>query len=131
MATTNVVWATHADTNETLKSRWYGEWPVGNQPELMPHDATLNWDVDCSLDMHILLTSQLDNDNPEKFRKDTANHILKAIMQLYDPKTGVVLSSKRIIEDCEWILQSAYIIVKAGGKIVPGLVNRNCWNMDF
>ena len=46
-------------------------------------------------------------------------------MQLYDPKRGVVPSSRGIIEDCEQVLQSAYTIVEAGGKIVPGLVNRN------
>ena len=121
----DVVWATNADTNKTLKSRRYGERPVGDQPELMPHDASLNWDLDCSLNMHVLLTAHLPNDHPEKFRKDTPNHISKAVMQLYDPKTGVVPSSRRIIEDYEQVLQSAYTIVEAGGKIVPGLVNRN------
>ena len=121
----NVVWATNEETKETLVSRRYGERPVGDQPELMPHDASLNWDVDCSLNMHVLLTAHLSNDDPEKFRKDTPKNISEAIMKLYDPDTGVVPSSKRIIQDCERVIQSAQTIVSAGGKIVPELVNRN------
>lgn len=114
-----------AQQEKTLTSKRYAGRPVGNQPELMPLDASLNWDIDCSLNMHVLLTTHLPNTHPEKFRKDTPLRISQAIMKLCHPETGVVPSSRRIIQDCYRVLDSAVTIVKAGGKIVPGLVNRN------
>jgi hypothetical protein len=114
-----------AEKNTTLTSKRYARRPVGNQPELMPLDASLNWDIDCALNMHVLLTADLPNDHPDKFRKDTPLRISQAITKLCHPVTGVVPSSKRIVQDCNRILTSAVAIVEAGGKIVPGLVNRN------
>ena len=111
--------------NKTVTSRNYKERPVGDQPEMMPLDASLNWDIDSSLNMHSLLTAHLDKTHKYKFRKDTPNEISKAIMKICHPVTGVVPTSKRIIEDCRRVVKSAMTIVKAGGKIVPGLVNRN------
>jgi hypothetical protein len=111
--------------NVTLSSKRYKGRPVGNQPELMPLDASLNRDIDCSFDMHVLLTAHLKNDDPRKFRKDTPKNISKAILKLYDPITGVVPKPNRIIEDCWRVISSLKTIVEAGGKIVPGLVNRN------
>ena len=108
-----------------LTSRRYKHRPVGNQPELMPLDASLNRDIDCSFDMHVLLTAHLKRDDPRKFRKDTPKNISKAILKLYDPVTGVVPRPKRILEDCWRVISSLKTIVEAGGKIVPGLVNRN------
>ena len=108
-----------------LTSRRYKHRPVGNQPELMPLDASLNRDIDCSYDMHVLLTAHLDKEDPRKFRKDTPKHISKAILKLYDPITGVVPRPKRILEDCWRVVSSLKTIVEAGRKIVPGLVNRN------
>ena len=110
---------------KTVTSRHYKDRPVGDSPEMMPLDASLNWDIDCSLCMHVLLTSHLENENPLKFRKDNPGQISKAIIKLYHPETGVVPNSKRIVEDCERIVKSAMTIVKAGGGIVPGLCNRN------
>ena len=98
---------------------------MGDSPEMMPLDASLNWDIDCSLYMHVLWTSHLENTNPLKFCKDNPGQISKAILKLYHPETGIVPSSKRIVEDCERIVKSAMTIVKAGGGIVPGLCNRN------
>lgn len=111
--------------NKIVSSKNYRERPVGDQPELMPLDASLNWDIECSLKMHVLLTAHLDRNHKHKFRMDTPKEISKAIMKICDPVSGVVPSSKRIIEDCKRVVKSAMTIVKAGGKIVPGLVNRN------
>ena len=110
---------------KTVKSKSYSERPVGDQPELMPLDASLNWDIDTSLNMHVLLTAHLDRNHKDKFRKDTPMEISKAITKLCHPETGVVPNSKRIIQDCKRVVKSAKTIVKAGGKVVPGLVNRN------
>ena len=113
------------EKEKIITSKRYARRPVGNQPELMPLDASLNWDIDCSLNMHVLLTADLPNEHPDKFRKDTPMRISKAIQKLCHPTTGVVPSPRRIIQDCNRILTSALKIVEAGGKIVPGLVNRN------
>ena len=113
------------ESQKEVTSKNYGERPVGDQPELMPLDASLNWDIDCSLNMHVLLTAHLSRTHQHKFRKDTPKEISKAIMELCHPETGVVPNSKRIIEDCKRVVASAMAITKAGGKIVPGLVNRN------
>ena len=110
---------------EKKSSRRFKDRPVGNQPELMPLDASLNWDIDCSLNMHVLMTYHLKFENPLKFRKDNPSEISKAILKLYHPETGVVPSSKRIIEDVKRVLSSIKTIVEAGGKVVRGLVNRN------
>jgi hypothetical protein len=113
------------ETQCELSSKRYKNRPVGNQPELMPLDASLNRDIDCSFDMHVLLTAHLEKDDPRKFQKNTPKNISKAILKLYDPVSGVVPKSKRIIEDCWRVVSSLQTIVKAGGKIVPSLVNRN------
>jgi hypothetical protein len=42
------------------QSKDYEKQPVGgNQPELMPHDSSLNWDVEKSNDMHVLFNDTL------------------------------------------------------------------------
>ena len=116
---------TTAEDGKLKKSKSYKGRPGGDQPELMPLDASLNWDIDCSLNMHVLLTSHLERDHPMKFRKDTPKQISKGILKIYDPLNGVAPSSKRIIEDVKRVLTSLTAIVEAGGKVVPGIVNRN------
>ena len=75
--------------------------------------------------MHILLTAHLDQNHEHTFCKDTPQEILKAIMNICHPVTGVVPNSKRIIEYCKRVIKSAMTIVKAGGKIMQDLENRN------
>lgn len=50
--------ALNAEGMECTSGR-YANRPVGDQSELMSHDASLNWDVDCSNNLHVLLTSHL------------------------------------------------------------------------
>jgi predicted flap endonuclease-1-like 5' DNA nuclease len=110
---------------EVKKRKHYANRPVGDQPELMPHDSSLNWDVECSNNMHVILTSHLPYDDKRKIRKDTPNEIVKAITKLCHPVTGVVPTSRRIIEDVYRVVHCLKEIVKAGGGVVPNLVNRN------
>jgi hypothetical protein len=44
---------------------------------------------------------------------------------LYDPVNGVVPKSQRIVQDIKRVLFCIEEIVKAGGTVVPSLVNRN------
>jgi hypothetical protein len=106
-------------------SQQYANRPVGDQLELMPHDSSLNWDVDQSNNMHVLFTVHLKRDDPRKFSKSCPLEIAKAILRLYNPVNGVVPKSHRIVQDIKRVLFCIEEIVKAGGAVVPGLVNRN------
>jgi hypothetical protein len=106
-------------------SRNYKERPVGDCPELMPHDSSLNWDVNTSLNMHCIFTSHLPNDDERKIAKTTTSLIVTAMTKFCDPITGVVPKPHRIVQDCQRVLYCLEEIVAAGGAVVPGLVNRN------
>ena len=80
---------------KTIKSKGYSKRTVGDQPELMPLDASLNWDIDTSLNMHVLLTTHLDRNHKDKFCKDTPMEISKAITKLCYPEIGVMPNSKK------------------------------------
>ena len=112
------------------KSKNYANRPVGNQPELMPLDNSLNWDIDTSNDLHVLLTDHLPKTDPRKFCKSTPKEISRSIARLYDPVIGVVPCSRRIVQDCTRVITSLKSIVAAGGAIVPGLANRNGHRKD-
>jgi hypothetical protein len=103
----------------------YRERPVGDSPELMPHDSNLNWDVDVSNRMHVLFTKHLLNSDEQKIWLDTPKEITKAILKLYDPVTGVVPKPHRIVQDVLRVLYCLEEIVKARGAVVLGLANRN------
>jgi hypothetical protein len=113
------------DQGKPVVSTRYKQRPVGDSPELMPHDSSLNWDVDVSNRMHVLFTKHLPNSDERKIRLDTPKEITKAILKLYDPVTGVVPKPHRIVQDILRVLYCLNEIVKAGGGVVPGLVNRN------
>jgi hypothetical protein len=113
------------ENGKPVVSTRYRERPVGDSPELMPHDSSLNWDVDVSNRMHVLFTKHLPNSDERKIRLDTPKEITKAILKLYDPVTGVVLKPHRIVQDILRVLYCLEEIVKAGGAVVPGLANRN------
>ena len=114
------------EKKKNITSTRYGERPVGNQADVMPMDASLNQDILVNFDMHILLTDHLKNDDDRKYSKSTPKTISKAILKLYDPDNGVVPCSRRIIEDVSRVVNYALpMIVKAGGAVVPELVNRN------
>jgi hypothetical protein len=106
-------------------SRNYKERPVGDCPELMPHDSSLNWDMDMPLNMHCIFTSHLPNDDERKIAKTTTGLIAAAITKIRNPIIGVVPKSHRIVQDCQRVLYCLEEIVVAGGAVVPGLVNRN------
>ena len=112
------------------KSKNFGSRPVGNQPEIMPLDSSLNWDIESSNDIHCLLTDHLPRDDPRRFGKATPKEISKSIARLYDPVIGVVPCSRRIVQDCTRVLHALKMIVGAGGAIVPGLANRNGHRKD-
>jgi hypothetical protein len=103
----------------------YKKRPIGDQPELVPHDQSLNYDVDCSLSLHVMMTSHLEDSDPRNMSKRTPPEIVKCITLLCHPETGVVPKPVCIIQDIKKVPQCLAEIVRNGGLIVPGLVIRN------
>jgi hypothetical protein len=93
---------------------------LGDSPELMPLDETLNMDIHVSARYHVAITSHLENDNPLKFSFSTPKEISRAYLRIVNPNTGGAPSSRRVIQDCDKWLRSLEKIRKAGGKIVEG-----------
>ena len=100
---------------------------VGNSPEFMPLDNSLNNDVKKNHDFHCALTSHLAIDDERKFSNTTPKLISRGIRRLVEghlPDDGVP-SSKRIMEDCDRALDSMRTVCEHDGAMVPGLANRN------
>ena len=103
--------------------------PVGNSPELMCWDCTLNKDVDDEFNRHQAYTKQLNASDPLKFCKSTPTRIDSAYLRLVDPKNGLdfgVPTSARIIQDIQKCMGPNLIaIIEAKGAVVQELGNRN------
>jgi hypothetical protein len=67
----------------------YAGRPVGNSPEFMPWDSSLNKDVDDAFHRHRQLTIRLAPDSPYKFCFSTPNRLDSAYVRLMDPSHGV------------------------------------------
>ena len=109
-----------ATTNKRYKGR-----PVGDCPEAMPLDNSLFRDLRCSFDTHVVLTCMLPQDDARRFSKATPKIIIKALKRLWDPETGVVPSSNRIIQDIKRLKENLLLVIEADGAVVPGVVDRN------
>jgi hypothetical protein len=105
--------------------------PVGNSPEMMPMDASLNKDVDDGVHRHIVFTNHLPADDPRKFSMSTPKRGLHAYLRVWNTpavdgaaQEGGCPGSKRIIEDTDKFLFAIQEIRKFKGCIVPGLGER-------
>jgi|Transcript_29455 hypothetical protein len=100
--------------------------PTGDSPpENVPWDNSLNQDVHLSVDMHVAMTHDLEIGDPRKFDLSTPKRDTDAYCHiLIHPITEGVPSSKRIIRDCEKVLESMEIVRQAGGIKVDGVGNR-------
>ena len=59
-------------------TRWEGK-PVGNRPEFMPLDNSLNADIQYALSLHCAITSHLNDDDLRKFSMHTTLTICSGI----------------------------------------------------
>ena len=98
----------------------YDNRPVGNSPELMPLDASLNKDLKDCLNRHVLCTLKLSNSDPRKFDISTPKRISNAMHRIISG----ALSSTRIMQDCFRVLKSLQRIVQAKGVVVHGCGQR-------
>ena len=110
--------------NGCNKGTVYACRPVGNSPEFMPLDNSLNQDIQLSLSMHCAITAHLPDTDSRKFSMRTPNTIHEGISKIWGAE-GNVPSSKRIMQDCDKALDAFGTVFQAGGKMVPELANRS------
>ena len=67
--------------------------PVGNRPEWMPLDNSLNNDIQSSLSLHCAITAHLDDKDERKFSLATPKTIVSGINRIYGNEHGNVPSS--------------------------------------
>ena len=102
------------------RSRFFGH-PVGNSPELMIMDCSLNKDVQDELRRHVIYTAHLPEDDCRKFSMSTPLRLAHAVKRIYKNS----LSSKRIIQDTDKKQVSIQQIFEAKGIMLQNIGNRN------
>jgi hypothetical protein len=102
----------------------YAGRPVGNSPELMPWDCSLNQDLSTAVKQHIVYTASLPEDDERKFSMSTPKRGLSAYRRVYDPDTGGCPSSRRIIQDVDKVITSLEAINDCSGVVVQALGDR-------
>ena len=105
----------------------YSNRPIGNSPEMMPLDCSLNKDLHEGVGWLCALTSNLSSDDPKKFDKSTPKRARNAYPRAWDPRhePDGFPSSKRIVEDVEKVIyENLFKIYEARGAVVKGLGTR-------
>ena len=105
-----------------LKDRTsYAGRPVGNSPEFMPLDNSLNIDILHSLRFHCVLRRFfLDGEVTDKeernmsFSLSTPKEIARGLKRIWESKMGTP-SSVRIIQDVDLALKALEIVYRANG----------------
>ena len=99
--------------------------PVGNTPEVMPWDESLNRDVHCCVNRYESMSRWIKKDeHPDlwhkRFTRTNQKQMLYSYMRVLDPVTGVCPSSHRIIQSITkcWGVNIDKI-VEYKGAIVP------------
>jgi hypothetical protein len=89
--------------------------PLGNSPELMPLDASLNKDVDDGVARHCGITGFLKDNDPRKFLRDTPKRLNHAYVRVWEGWP----ESKRIVEDIDKFTLALHKIFEAKGVMIP------------
>ena len=104
---------------------------MGNIPEFMPWDASLNQDVHetvrrhCAMSRATLRRWLLSRDDARYFLIATPELAAELCTRLLHLITGVALTSKRILEDISGVLLATKIVCEKKGVYVPGLTEQN------
>ena len=100
--------------------------PVGNMPEVMCLDNSLNQDVHVAVESNVGATYFLPDNDTRKFSLTTPSHIIKGYKRVYCPSTAhsAIPSSRRIIQDVSKVIFALRCIVEARGNVVHGLATR-------
>ena len=100
---------------------YYGR-PVGNSPEIMPWDCSLNADVHSCVEFYSSVCKWIPKDHPlyaQRFSKASPKVMLHSYMRVLDPVTGVCPSSERIVQDITrcWGEHLDMICAEGGGAV--------------
>jgi hypothetical protein len=109
--------------NDEFGKRWWGR-PIGNSPELMPLDNSLNQDVHESVRTHVIVSLAAVSDDkrdPRLFSTATPKLGSSAYRRVFCPETGVSPRPDRIIQDVHKVVHACKEIHAAKGVYVPGL----------
>ena len=105
--------------------------PVGNSPEFMPLDNSLNRDILQSLRFHVVLSHSIidgkentDEESKLCFSFSTPREISRGLKRLWDSKMGTP-SLARIIQDVDLALKALEIVYRENGAAFEGLADRN------
>ena len=110
----------------------YAGCPVGNSPEFMPLENSLNRDILHCLRFHCILGRFVLNgegtDEEERnlcFSFSTPREIARGMKRIRDSKMGTP-SSAQMIQDVDLELKALEIVYLANGASVEGLADRRC-----
>lgn len=107
------------------KSTAFAHRPVGNSPEFMCLDNSLNKDIHESVKLHVAATFHLPKTDEKKFMIDTPKRIVSAYRRVHDPTYGGnVPSPLRIEQDVGKFIHSLKEVANANGAVVKGLASR-------
>lgn len=109
--------------NDEIGACWSGR-PVGNSPELMPLDNSLNQDLHESVRKHVsmsLIIRKLDASDPRLFSMATSKLTALAYQRIFHPVTGVSPRPTRIVQDINKVMHALKVIYEHEGVYVPGL----------
>mgnify|MGYP007048498132 CR=1 FL=1 len=121
---------------KTISERWlipkfklsentpYDRRPVGNSPEFMPLDNSLNNDIQSSHLHHCIATAHLPSTDVRKYSLSTPKIISRGITRIWNNPAGPP-SSSRIVHDVLQAIDAIEVVYRADGAIVPGLADRN------
>ena len=109
----------------------YAGRPVGNSPEFMLLDNSLNRDILKSLRFHFVFSHSIIDgkkttwkENKLCFSFSTPREIAQGLKRLWDSIMGTP-SSARIIQDVDLALKALEIVYHENGAAVEGLADRN------
>ena len=109
---------------------YYGR-PVGNSPEFMPLDNSLNRDILHCLRFHCIVSRFViygegtdEEERNTRFSLSTPREIDRGMKRIWESKMGTP-SSARIIEDMDLALKALEIVYLEKESSVEGLADRN------
>jgi hypothetical protein len=107
--------------NDDASLKYYYCKPVGNSPEMMPWDTSLNQDVKCAVDRHVMNTADFSEDDQLKFSLSTPKRGARAFKRVLKG----VPSSERIVHNVTKVIASMVIFQAKPGVLDQGVGNRN------
>ncbi len=78
--------------------RYYETKPVGNSPELMPLDSSLNRDIHIAVQRHVALTNGYENDDERKFQSQ--HLIMEQMLTLGSCMEGILHATIELSKMC-------------------------------